>query len=124
MRAFILSLIVALAVSACSSEPEPVVKWSKPGASYDAFLTVRAQCLHAVESRDGSFFIAGERYPGAPTLLGGIVDEIGSPFGMHDTRSDVGPDPQLFSHCMNANGYTRDVKGYAAPADERVPMEF
>ena len=124
MRSFVLPVIAVLALSACSSEPPVVVKWSKPGASYDAFVAVHARCMRAVESQDGSYFLAGERYPGPPTTMGGIVADAGKPLGIADPRPDVRPSLSLFTSCMNAQGYMRDPKGYALPPDDQTAMGF
>jgi hypothetical protein len=121
-RTFNLMVVAALAVSACASEPVPVTKWSKPGGTEAAFMTVHYACVRNVRAQSAGYFVAGARYPGTNGAVGEFIDDIGADFGFEDPAPGRGLDVGLFHGCMNAYGWTADAKGFAPPPGDEVPM--
>ena len=92
-----------LALSACAPQLSQVALWSKPGASYDAFLQDRFACIQAARITSPGGFVSGgvgELPPGAAL------------------RSVNG---QIFWPCMAARGWSYNlVGGYRAPPGSEV----
>jgi hypothetical protein len=91
--------VAALALAGCA-EDLPMVKWSKPGSTYDAFVADRKACAAEARERSEPFFVAGQHYAG---------------------RKDA-VDSGLFFPCMTARGYRQDPNGFAAPRDDWFPL--
>lgn len=122
VRTTLFVLAVALALSACASEPEIVVKWSKPGAAYETFVAVRDACVRDDEKQMRAFFIAGVRNPAKGSGLTELVNDIYSDFGWRDPALGGRIDAETFRRCMNARGWHVDPKGYAPPEGDEVAM--
>lgn len=120
----VLTLIAILALSACASEPEIVVKWAKPGASYDGFVAVHGQCVQSVYRESRAFFIAGVRDPGKGSGAAELVNDIDSDLGMHDPALGDKIDPEMFRRCMNGHGWHVNPKGFAPPEGDEVAMGY
>ena len=88
-----------LALCGCADDL-PSVKWSKPGASYDAFVKDRQDCAGQARAQSQPFYVAGQRHAG---------------------RSDA-VDSGLFFPCMAARGWRQDPNGYAAPPDDAFAL--
>lgn len=115
---FILTLAAALALSACSSEPVPVAKWSKAGADQHAFVDVREQCIRNVQSQSTAFYVADIRSRGTGGVLGEFADDLGADFGW--TATGDGLDRNSFQRCMNTHGWSQNPKGFAPPQGDEV----
>jgi len=92
----------AIALAGCAAD-RPVVRWSRPGATYDQFVQDRAACVEETRANSQPFFIGGSRF--------------GSSRG-----ADAALDTGLFAPCMNSRGYAVDPKGYAAPPGDEIPL--
>ncbi|HEX4159981.1 MAG TPA: hypothetical protein VHY79_16070 [Rhizomicrobium sp.] len=55
--------LAALALAGCA-EDVPSVKWSKPGATYDAFVADREACASQAREQSEPFYVGGQRYAG------------------------------------------------------------
>ncbi|HEY2446754.1 MAG TPA: hypothetical protein VGI20_13545 [Rhizomicrobium sp.] len=95
-------MLAAVSVlAACATEDDvPVVRWSRPGASYDQFVADRAACVKETREQSAPFFIGGAPYGNRRSLL----------------------NTDLFVSCMSRHGFSRDPKGFAAPPGEEVPL--
>jgi len=96
----IVVLAVAGILCGCATQL-PVLRWSKPDATYDQFLKDRYSCI-----RDAK----GEAASGYVNQYGGRMN-AGTVF-----------DGNMFKSCMNAQGWRLDPNGFAPPADAVVPM--
>jgi hypothetical protein len=114
----------AFAVSACSTGPAPVAKWSKPGGSYDGFVADRASCVKAARIEANGYYLAGAGYPGQGGGIGRLFDDIGRELNVSDAQLNRGLSFDMFARCMNGHGYHIDPKGFAPPEGDEVPMEF
>jgi hypothetical protein len=92
-------VLAAVVLSACADDV-PVVKWSKPGASYDQFVLDRTACVKETRENSRPFILGGQRYGGSAYALDG----------------------GLFQSCMTERGYARDQNGYAAPSGDEIPL--
>jgi hypothetical protein len=122
--AYLATLAAVLAVSGCSTEPAPVTKWSKPGASFDMFAADRAQCVKAARTDANGFYLAGAGYPGRGSGIGRFFGDIESEFDISDPELNRGISQEMFARCMSGHGYHADLNGFAPPAGDEVPMEF
>ena len=87
---------LTLALSACAPQLSQIALWSKPGASYDAFLQDRFACIEATRYVSGG---VGELPPGAAS------------------RSVTAQ----FLPCMAAGGWSYNLfAGYRAPPGYEV----
>jgi hypothetical protein len=91
--------LAALALAGCA-EDLPTVKWSKPGATYDEFVTDREACAKQAREQSEPFYFAGQRYAGRPDAV----------------------DSGQFFPCMTQRGYRQDPNGFAAPPDDKFPL--
>ena len=111
---------VAIAFCACSSEPVPVAKWSKPGADRQTFIAVRAQCVRNVRSQSTAYYVAGLRSEGTGGVLGEFADDVLADFGGRATGD--GLDRDGFERCMHAYGWSSDTKGFAPDEGDDVAI--
>jgi hypothetical protein len=121
-RTFILTIAAALALCACSSEPAPVAKWSKAGADQQAFVAVRGQCVHNVQSQSTAYYVADVRSQGRGGVFGELADDLGADFGWKVTGD--GLDRDSFQRCMNAHGWSQDQKGFAPPDSDEMVLGY
>ena len=93
---------LTMALSACAPQLPQIALWSKPGASYDAFLQDRSACIQAARTTSGGFVSGGvgELPPGA-------------------ALSSV--NAQIFWPCMAARGWSYNpAGGYGPPSGYEV----
>ena len=96
---------LVLALSACAPQLSQIALWSKPGASYDAFLQDRFACIQAARiTRPVSLIPGGApELPPAEAVSGEVVNA------------------QIFWPCMAARGWGYNlVAGYRAPPGYEV----
>jgi hypothetical protein len=91
--------LAMLSLSACA-EDVPTVRWSQPGASYDAFVQDRDACAKYTRAAEQPFYLGGAPFGGRPDAV----------------------DSGLFVPCMTAHGWHEDPKGYAAPPGDTFPL--
>jgi hypothetical protein len=84
-----------LPLAACAPPPPPTpMTWSKPGASYDAFLKDRYACIGDARTvRSGGFIYGRMGAASSQEVLSG----------------------QIYLPCMAAHGWQRDPAGYGPP---------
>jgi hypothetical protein len=99
---------LTLALSACAPAPQPprVALWSKPSASYDAFLRDRSTCIQTARATRSSTGVVsggvGQPPPGAASS-GEVINA------------------QIFWPCMTARGWRYDpAGGYGPPSGGEV----
>jgi len=125
LRSSLIPIVIAtLAVSACSTAPGPVTKWSKSGASFEVFAADRAQCVKVARIEANGFYLAGVGYPGRPPGIGRFFGDIEAEMGANDPELNRGISQDVFARCMNGHGYHTDPNGFAPPEGDEVPMEF
>ena len=97
---------LTLALSACAAPQLPqIALWSKPGASYDAFLQDRSACIQAARTTSGGFVSGGvgDLLPPDAALSGDVVNA------------------QIFWPCMAAHGWGYNpAGGYGPPPSTEV----
>ena len=114
--------VTALVLAGCAGEPDVVVKWSHPGASYDRFVADRSNCIRSVNKQSQPFFVASVRDPGKGSGLSELIDDVYSDFGWSDPALGGRLDTEMFRRCMNRIGWHVDPKGFAPPDDDAVVM--
>jgi hypothetical protein len=92
-------LLAVLVLAACADDV-PVVKWSRPGATYEQFVADRGACVDQTRESSKPYFIGGVHYGNRTDML----------------------NTDQFQKCMTRHGFTRDPKGYAAPPGDEVPL--
>lgn len=117
-------LVAAFAVSACSSAPAPVTRWSKPGGTQEGFVADRAACVKVARLDANGFYVGGVGYPGQAGGIGRFFGNIESELHVSDPELNRGVSQDVFARCMNRQGYHVDPKGFAPPEGDEVPMEF
>ena len=96
---------LTLALSACAPQLSQIALWSKPGASYDAFLQDRSACIQAARTTHPVSLIPGgaPELPPAEAVSGEVVNA------------------QIFWPCMAARGWSYNLAGgYRAPPGYEV----
>ncbi len=125
MRSALVATLAAVwAVTACSTAPAPVTKWSKPGASFEVFAADRAQCVKLARIEANGFYLAGAGYPGRGSGIGRFFGDIESALDVGDPELNRGVSQDVFARCMSGHGYRTDPNGFAPPEGDEVPMEF
>jgi hypothetical protein len=94
-----LVVFASILLAACADDV-PVVKWSRPGATYEQFVADRAACVDQTRESSEPYFIGGVHYGNRTDML----------------------NTDQFLKCMARRGYARDPKGYAAPPGDEVPL--
>ena len=91
-----------LVLAGCVDYGVPTVRWAKPGATYDQFVADREACVEQTREETRPFMLSGQRYG--------------------ETTNGLVLDSSRFIPCMNARGYSRDPKGFAAPPGDELPL--
>jgi hypothetical protein len=87
-------LIAALLLAGCATPAPEVIRWSRPGATYDEFLRDRYACITEARSQASSGFATPEA---ASARSGEII------------LADIA------LACLAARGWKRDANGFGPP---------
>jgi len=101
MRTLVILLGSVLLLEGCVSAAPTILRWSKPGATYQQFLGDRYACILQARANASSAYVYG--------AAGGA-------------ESSQVVSASIFMPCMSAKGYAQDPNGYAPPPGGVVPM--